>query len=74
MERSCLWHGYDRRNDPNNSLIDLYGCWGTIAPDGSVSFSPDFGITTESFPPSLPARWKTRFAGLQMAAAPVCCR
>ena len=42
----------DRRNDPNNSLIDLYGRWGTIETDGSVTLaSTDFRITTESFPP-----------------------
>jgi len=27
---------YDRRNDPNNSLIDVYGRWASIATDGSV--------------------------------------
>ena len=43
---------YDRRNDPNNSLIDLDGRWGTIESDGSVTLgSTDFRITTESFPP-----------------------
>jgi hypothetical protein len=42
---------YDRRNDSNNSLIDLYGRWGTIASGGSVTFSTEFRITTQSFPP-----------------------
>jgi hypothetical protein len=42
---------YDRRNDPNNSLIDLYGRWGTIATDGSVSFGTEFRVTPENFPP-----------------------
>jgi hypothetical protein len=42
---------YDRRNDPNNSLIDVYGRWGTVATDGSVTFGAEFRITTESFPP-----------------------
>jgi len=43
---------YDRRNDVNNSLIDVYGRWGTIASNGDVTFSPnDFRITTTNFPP-----------------------
>jgi hypothetical protein len=42
---------YDRRNDPNNSLIDVYGSWGTIASDGTVEFGTEFRITAESFPP-----------------------
>ncbi len=42
---------YDRRNDANNSLIDVYGRWGTIAADGSVTFGTEFKITTVSFPP-----------------------
>jgi hypothetical protein len=42
---------YDRRNDPNNSLIDVYGRWGSIATDGTVSLGTEFRITSESFPP-----------------------
>ena len=43
---------YDRRSDTNNSLIDVYGRWGTIASNGDVSFhTNDFRITTASFPP-----------------------
>ena len=41
----------DRRNDTNNSLIDVYGRWGTIATDGTVTFGTEFKITTASFPP-----------------------
>ncbi|MBI2946007.1 MAG: hypothetical protein HYY23_00035 [Verrucomicrobia bacterium] len=44
---------YDRRNDPNNSLIDVYGRWATIATDGTVNFGAEFKITTSSFPPVL---------------------
>jgi hypothetical protein len=44
------WH--DRRNDTNNSLIDVYGRWATIAPDGSVTFTNEFRITAQSFPPA----------------------
>src|SRR5438093_11273946 len=29
---------YDRRNDTNNSLIDVYGRWGTVASNGDVTF------------------------------------
>jgi hypothetical protein len=43
---------YDRRNDTNNSAIDVYGRWGTIAADGTVTFpNPSFRITTTNFPP-----------------------
>ena len=43
---------YDRRGDTNNSLIDVYGRWGTIASNGDVSFyTNDFRITTTNFPP-----------------------
>ena len=42
---------YDRRSDTNNSLIDVYGRWGTIATDGSVTFGTEFRITTTNFPP-----------------------
>jgi hypothetical protein len=42
---------YDQRNDTNNSLIDLYGCFGTIATSGIVTFGTEFKITTTNFPP-----------------------
>jgi hypothetical protein len=42
---------YDRRNDTNNSLIDFYGCFGTVATNGSVSFGNEFKISTTNFPP-----------------------
>lgn len=42
---------YDRRNDSNNSLIDVYGRWATIATDGTVTFGIEFKITSSSFPP-----------------------
>jgi hypothetical protein len=42
---------YDRRNDPNNSLIDVYGRWATLGTDSTVTFGAEFRITTESFPP-----------------------
>jgi hypothetical protein len=43
----------DRRNDTNNSLIDVYGRWGDVAANGSVTFfSNDFRITTQSYPPA----------------------
>lgn len=45
------WH--DRRNDPDNSLIEVYGRWAAIAGDGVVSFfTNDFRITSEPFPPA----------------------
>jgi hypothetical protein len=42
----------DRRGDTNNSSIDVYGRWATIGTNGSVTFTNDFRITTESFPPA----------------------
>jgi hypothetical protein len=42
---------YDRRNDTNNSKIDVYGRFGTIATNGSVSLNTEFRINTVSFPP-----------------------
>jgi len=43
---------YDRRGDTNNSLMDLYGRFGTIATNGVVTFpTNDFRITTTNFPP-----------------------
>lgn len=46
---------FDRRDDPANSLMDVYGRWGTIASDGTVTWgSQVFRITTESFPPVYP--------------------
>jgi hypothetical protein len=44
------WH--DRRNDTNNSLMDVYGCFGTILANGEVAFSTNqLRITTTNFPP-----------------------
>jgi hypothetical protein len=42
---------YDRRNDTNNSLIEVYGRWGTIATNGDVSLGTEFKISTTNFPP-----------------------
>ena len=43
----------DRRNDTNNSLVDVYGRWASVATNGTVTFfTNDFRITTESFPPA----------------------
>jgi hypothetical protein len=43
---------YDPRNDTNNSPIDVYGRFATIAANGDVSFpTNDFCITTTNFPP-----------------------
>lgn len=42
---------YDRRNDTNNSLIDLFGAFAAIQTNGNVVFDPEFKITTTSFPP-----------------------
>jgi len=45
----------DRRNDTTNCLIDVYGCWGSIATNGTVSLATNnFRITTTSFPPAFP--------------------
>ena len=40
---------YDRRNSPTNTLIDRFGRIGAIS-GGTVTFAPDFPITTSSFP------------------------
>jgi hypothetical protein len=40
---------YDRRLDPSNSLIDVFGAIGDIS-GGAVTFEPNFRITTASFP------------------------
>jgi hypothetical protein len=40
---------YDRRLDPANSLIDVFGVIGDIS-GGVVTFEPNFRITTASFP------------------------
>jgi len=42
---------YDRRADVNNSLIEVYGRWATIATDGTVTFGTEFKLSTASFPP-----------------------
>jgi len=41
---------YDRRNDPNNGWIEIYGCFGTIATNGDVVLGSEFKISTTSFP------------------------
>jgi hypothetical protein len=40
---------YDRRLDPANFLIDVFGTIGQIS-DGVVTFEPNFRITTGNFP------------------------
>lgn len=40
---------YDRRDDPANSRMHVYGRWATVADDGSVQFETEFRLTTESF-------------------------
>ena len=42
---------YDRRNDTNNSFMEVYGRFGTIATNGSVTFGSEFVISTANFPP-----------------------
>lgn len=42
---------YDRRNDTNNSLMEFYGRFATIATNRSVSFGTEFIISTMNFPP-----------------------
>jgi hypothetical protein len=43
----------DRRNDTNNSLVDVFGRWATIATNGTVLFlTNDFRITSTNFPPA----------------------
>ncbi len=41
---------YDRRNDPNNEKMHLYGRFGSIDAQGAVTFRPELVLTTESFP------------------------
>jgi hypothetical protein len=41
---------YDRRNDPNNGLMQVFGRWATIETNGSVSLGNEFRITSVSFP------------------------
>jgi hypothetical protein len=46
---------FDRRNDTNNSLIEVYGRFATVAAGGTVTFATnDFRITTTDFPPVFP--------------------
>jgi hypothetical protein len=40
---------YDRRNDPANSLLDIFGATATIS-GSTISWSPNFRITNTSFP------------------------
>ncbi len=42
---------YDRRNDTNNSLMEVYGRFATIATNGDVTFGTEFTISTTNFPP-----------------------
>ncbi|MBK9139572.1 MAG: hypothetical protein IPM17_12550 [Verrucomicrobia bacterium] len=45
----------NRRNAPVNSRMDMYGRWGAIASNGTVTWGGQiFRITTESFPPVYP--------------------
>jgi len=41
---------YDRRNDPNNGLMEVFGRWGTIDTSGSLNLGNEFRITPVSFP------------------------
>lgn len=43
---------YDRQGDSNNSLIDVYGRWATVAMDGTITFGTQFRISTVQFPPA----------------------
>jgi hypothetical protein len=40
---------YDRRNDPNNQLIDRFGAIGNVS-GHTVTFAPNMQITDQSFP------------------------
>ena len=42
---------YDRRDDTNNSWMEVYGRWGTINTNGDVTFGTEFTISTTNFPP-----------------------
>lgn len=42
---------YDRRNDTDNSLIQVYGRFGSIETNGTVNFGSEFIISTTNFPP-----------------------
>ena len=41
---------YDRRNDPNNGLMEVFGRWATLETNGSVSLGDEFRITSVSYP------------------------
>lgn len=41
---------YDRRRDPSNSRIEVFGTIGTIAPAGTVTFGANFALSTGSWP------------------------
>jgi hypothetical protein len=48
-EVGVFW--YDRRNDPNNSLIDRYGVIGSVnTANNAVAFGANFRVTDVSFP------------------------
>src|SRR5439155_211639 len=40
---------YDRRNDPDNALIDIFGTTATIS-GGTLSWGPNFRLTNAAFP------------------------
>ena len=42
---------YDRRNNTNNSLTDVYGCFGAIGTYAAVNFGGNVKISTVSCPP-----------------------
>lgn len=54
---------YDRRNHTNNALLEVYGCFGTIATNGDVSLGNKFRISTVSFPMA--------FAGTRAETEPI---
>jgi hypothetical protein len=60
----------DRRNDTNNSLIDAYGRWATISADGTVAFTNEFRITTQSFPPTFSGTLNTSVGSYDPVWAP----
>jgi len=41
---------YDRRGDTNNGLMEVYGRWGSIVVNGTVTLEDEFRITPVSFP------------------------
>lgn len=41
---------YDRRTDTNNGLMEVYGRWGSIGTNGTVTLDDEFRITPVSYP------------------------